>query len=276
MNEMLRVLGAILALALLSAGGANASERTRVEGAIPPVEGVVSPLRPEAVPEAGRELKLGYSGRGADGAPRHVCRRSSGPSARRRRPGRGARFRSHFTATCRRSFRATCRARLEWTPLGAGETIAAAMSVTSPGATDMRMGVLVDLAPGGELRFFGADAGRRFSVFTREDLAWEGGKPQTLWSAGGGRRYHRGRDHPAVPGRAVRLLVPRGPDLPRLRRRAARPGARVRARGSGVPRLPSRLPMRSGTTFFPTSRETVRYACAMRSPTRGLSAPGPC
>ena len=56
------------------------------------------------------------------------------------------------------------------------------MYVTSPGATDMRMGVLVDLAPGGELRFFGADAGRHFSVFTREDLAWEGSKPQILWS----------------------------------------------------------------------------------------------
>ena len=59
MDKMLRGSGAILALAVLSAGGANASERTRVEGAIPPVEGVVSPLRPEAVPEAGRELKLG-------------------------------------------------------------------------------------------------------------------------------------------------------------------------------------------------------------------------
>ena len=59
MDKMLRVSGAILALALPSAGGANALECTRVEGAIPPKEGVVSPLRPEAVPEAGRELKPG-------------------------------------------------------------------------------------------------------------------------------------------------------------------------------------------------------------------------
>ena len=180
MNEMLRVFGAILALALLNADGANALEHTRVEGAIPPKEGVVSPLRPEAVPEAGCELKLGIPAGGRTAL--HVTLPQELRTERAAQaPGTGP-VPVAFHRDLPEEFQGDLSTWLEWTPLGAGEAIAAAMSVTSPGATDMRMGVLVNLAPGGELRFFGADAGRHFSVFTRADLAWKGGKPQTLWS----------------------------------------------------------------------------------------------
>ena len=164
---------------LWSAGNANASEGAQVEGAIPPMEGAVSPLRPEAVQEAERELKLGVPAGGRTALhvtlpPAHRSERSA--QAPERRPVPVA-----FHRDMPEEFRGDMSSGLEWTPLGDG-ALAAAMSVTSPGATDVRMGILVDLPPGGELRFFGADAGRRFPVITRADLAFKGGKPQTLWS----------------------------------------------------------------------------------------------
>ena len=164
---------------LWSAGNAGASEGTRVEGATPPMEGAVSPLRPEAVQEAERELKLGVPAGG-----RTAFQVTLPPANRSERsaqaPGRGP-VAVAFHRDMPEEYGGDLSSRFEWIPL-AGGPIAAAMSVTSPDATDMRMGVQVDLPPGGELRFFGADAGRRFPVITRADLAWKGGKPQTLWS----------------------------------------------------------------------------------------------
>ena len=168
----------IFAFVLLSAGGANAPAGTLVEGAIPPKEGAVSPLRPDAVQEAERELKLDATAR------RTALHIALPPASRTERatqaPGRGP-VAVAFHREMPEQFLGDLSSRLEWTPLG-DVALAAAMSVTSPGATDMRMGVLVDLPPGGELRFFGTDAGRRFPVVTRADLAWKRGEPQTLWS----------------------------------------------------------------------------------------------
>ena len=105
MNEMLRKFGASLALALLNAGGANALQRSRVEGAIPPNGRCRQSVTTGGGPGGGgAELKLGTPARGPDGVPRHAAAGARERAARRRRPGRG-RFRSHFTATCRRSFR---------------------------------------------------------------------------------------------------------------------------------------------------------------------------
>ena len=56
------------------------------------------------------------------------------------------------------------------------------MSVTSPGATDLRVAMIVDLPPGGEIRFFGTYSGDRFSVVTRIDITWSGADPQVVWS----------------------------------------------------------------------------------------------
>ena len=168
----------ILALLLLSAGATNASADAPVEGAIPPKEGALSPLRPEAVPEAERDLKLGAT-------PGRTALHITLPPASRTERATQATGRGPVPVAFHRDmpeqFQGDLSSRLEWTPLDDG-SIAAAMSVTSPGATDMRMGVQVYLPPGGEIRFFGADADRRFPVITRADLAFKGDKAQTLWS----------------------------------------------------------------------------------------------
>ena len=166
----------ILAFVLLSVGVANASAGTPVEGAIPLQEGALSPLRPKAVPEAERKLKLGATAR------RTALHITLPPASRTERaaraPGRGP-VAVAFHREMPEQFQGDLSSRLEWTPLDDG-SIATTISVTSPGATDVRMGVLVDLPPGGELRFFGA--GERFRVVTRADLARKGSEPRTLWS----------------------------------------------------------------------------------------------
>ena len=74
--------------------------------------------------------------------------------------------------------------RMQWVPIKTIEdgTVATQASVTSPGATNMRMGVQVDLPPEAEIRFFGTDPTATYPVFTREDIPWEGSEAKTLWS----------------------------------------------------------------------------------------------
>ena len=69
----------------------------------------------------------------------------------------------------------------KWAPIKDG-TVATRASVTSPGATNMRVGVQVDSPPEAEIRFFGADLTATHPVVTREDISWKGPEPQTLWS----------------------------------------------------------------------------------------------
>ena len=71
--------------------------------------------------------------------------------------------------------------RMKWVPFGDG-TVATQASVTSPGATNMRVGIRVDLPPDAEIRFFGADLTTSYPVVTREDIYWKGFEPRTLWS----------------------------------------------------------------------------------------------
>ena len=70
---------------------------------------------------------------------------------------------------------------MKWVPIEDG-TVATQASVTSPGATNMRMGVRVDLPPEAEIRFFGADPTTTYPKVTRKDISWKGSEPQTLWS----------------------------------------------------------------------------------------------
>ena len=58
---------------------------------------------------------------------------------------------------------------MKWVPIGDG-TVATQASVTSPGATNMRMGVRVDLPPVAEIRFFGADSTTTYRVVTRDRI----------------------------------------------------------------------------------------------------------
>ena len=89
-----------------------------------------------------------------------------------------------------------------WTSLDDG-SIVSALSLTSPGALAMRVGIRAEIVPGAEIRFFSADtaasdaeqpvADRAFPVVTREDFL-EGGEPEVLWS-------------PAVEGEALGIEI---------------------------------------------------------------------
>ena len=90
---------------------------------------------------------------------------------------------------------------MKWVPIEDG-TVATQASVTSPGATNMRMGVRVDLPPEAEIRFFGTDLTTTHPVVTREDISWKGPEPQTLWS-------------PIVEGQTIgiEIVLPSGESL---------------------------------------------------------------
>ena len=70
--------------------------------------------------------------------------------------------------------------RLEWDKLSGGSLVSA-LSVTSPGAQSVLVGLRAALPPGGELRFFGEATGRRFAVLTPEDFPAHEGEA-TRWS----------------------------------------------------------------------------------------------
>ena len=88
-------------------------------------------------------------------------------------------------------YRGDLSALMEWAPLADGSLVSA-VSLTSPGALALRVEIRAELAPGGQVRFFGGGSsstkdgvqGRAppvFPVMTRADFQ-EGGEPETLWS----------------------------------------------------------------------------------------------
>ena len=177
MGKTIRIQGMILAVALLGASGMNASAHSGDAGdAGMEVSGETSPIVPETVSDADRALRLNPSD--TTNAlhitlpPAHAPQQSSQPS----RP-----LQVGFHRTMPDEYQDDLAPQLDWIPLDDG-TIASTMSVTSPEATNMRMGILVDLPPGGEIRFFGVDTQQRSSIITREDINWKGDKPQTRWS----------------------------------------------------------------------------------------------
>ena len=62
------------------------------------------------------------------------------------------------------------------------ESYVTSLSVTSPGAESLRVGIRAELGPDGEIRFFGEQSDERFPVITREDFPIEGDQIKTLWS----------------------------------------------------------------------------------------------
>jgi len=70
---------------------------------------------------------------------------------------------------------------LEWTEVADG-TLVASLSVTSPGATSVRVGFRAELGAAGEIRFFGEESEESYAVVTQEDFHIEEGEMETLWS----------------------------------------------------------------------------------------------
>ena len=100
--------------------------------------------------------------------------------------------------------------KLDWEQMGDG-SIVSSVSVTSPGASAMRMSIEVELPEGGELRFFDGQSntgpdGSGYPVIGPIDLVPKNGTPGVLAPSAAEPEVGRGRE------RAVRPVV-----LPRAR-----------------------------------------------------------
>ena len=150
------------------------------------VDGETMPATPSVEAAANRALKLNAS---ASADALHITLpRTDGPTQATNaggaepepEPGAGP-FQVGFHRHMPRKFRNDLSPRLDWNSIGNG-AVASVVKVTSPGASDMRMGIHVELPAGGEMRFFGSDASRRFPVTTRADIGWKGNEPRIVWS----------------------------------------------------------------------------------------------
>ena len=78
-------------------------------------------------------------------------------------------------------FKGDLSPQIDWTEQSDG-TFVSSLSVTSPGAESVRVGIRAELGPEGEIRFFGAQSDNQFPVVTQDDFQVLGDEIQTLWS----------------------------------------------------------------------------------------------
>ena len=147
------------------------------------VGSAVGPSVPEEVPAAHRKLRLDYSqtpvGLQIDLPPADASVKRS--MARKSRNGP---LKVGVHRAMPDGFQDDLSPELDWVEMGDG-TVVSSVSVTSPGASAMRMGVTVELPEGGELRFFGGqpDQGHDdpdYPVIGGEDLVPKDAAPESL------------------------------------------------------------------------------------------------
>ena len=116
------------------------------------VGGAVNPSVPEVVPAAERKLRLDYSvtpiALRIVLPPADTATKRSAAGMNRSRP-----LQIGFHRAMPDKFQGDLSPRLDWVDMGDG-SIVAALSVTSPEASAMRMGIRAELPEGGEIRFF--------------------------------------------------------------------------------------------------------------------------
>ena len=173
-----RIPGVLLAAVVLGAGSMNASAQSddSYDGAL----GATSPDVPmdTSAFEARRALRL----RSSDTTNAlHITLPPTDHTPESAPAGGNGPLQVAFDRRLPEEYEGNLSSQMDWVPLE-DETFASQASVTSPGATDMRMGVRVDLPPEAEIRFFGTDSTQNYPVVTREDISWKGFEPQTLWS----------------------------------------------------------------------------------------------
>ena len=116
------------------------------------VGGAVNPSVPEVVPAAERKLRLDYSvtpiALRIVLPPADTATKRSAAGTNRSRP-----LQIGFHRAMPDKFQGDLSPRLDWVDMGDG-SIVAALSVTSPEASAMRMGIRAELPEGGEIRFF--------------------------------------------------------------------------------------------------------------------------
>ena len=178
MGRRHRGLAIVIAVVLLGAASAVASAQSDDSDADAP--GAMSPGAPADASALGAHRALRLHGCDTKGAL-HI---TLPPPARTPEPassGGDGPLQVSFERGMPAEYEGNLSCRMKWVPIRDG-TVATQASVTSPGATNMRMGVQVDLPPEAEIRFFGADLTATHPVVTREDISWKGSEPQTLWS----------------------------------------------------------------------------------------------
>ena len=178
MGKRLRGLAMVIGVVLLGAAGTVASAQSDDSDADAP--GAMSPGAPTdaSALEAHRALRLnGYDTTGA----LHITLPPPARTLESASSGDDGPLQVSFERGMPAEYEGNLNSRMKWVPNEEG-TAATQASVTSPGATNMRMGVRVDLPPEAEIRFFGADLTTNYPVITREDISWRGSEPQTLWS----------------------------------------------------------------------------------------------
>ena len=79
------------------------------------------------------------------------------------------------------SFEGDLSPQLDWTEHSDGSFVTS-LSVTTPEAESVRVGIRAELAPGGEIRFFRPHSDERFPVVSHEDFHIEDDEIETLWS----------------------------------------------------------------------------------------------
>ena len=142
--------------------------------------GAVSPPSPEASAAEKRELKLDYS---VAPVGLHIVLPPPSAAEKRAAAAKGGKRRTviGFHRAMPGAFSGDLAPQLDWLPQPDG-SFASALSVTSPEAESVRVGIRAELGAGGEIRFFGEQSDERFAAFTWRDFHVEGGELQVLWS----------------------------------------------------------------------------------------------
>ena len=143
------------------------------------VEAVTSPIRSRATLTPAPDLKLDYST--SPIALQITLPHTSAPK-RSATEGQDWPLLVAFHRDMPNEFQGDLSSRLDWTELADG-FIVTSISITSPGASDIRLGIHIDLATGDEIRFFAPESNQFFAAIEKSDLLPSSGtKSRLLWS----------------------------------------------------------------------------------------------
>ena len=157
---------------------AGAAIETDVRHADLWADSVTSPEEPSAPAAPDRELKLDYS---TTPIALHVTLEPASEPQPSTTESTGGPIQIAFYREIPEELQGNPLPMADWTGLDAG-TIVTSMSVTSPGAVHIRLGLHVELPPGGEFRFFVPGSNQHFPVVTEAGLDGLGAKDRLLWS----------------------------------------------------------------------------------------------
>ena len=142
-------------------------------------EGTVSPIRSGAISIPDPALKLDYS---ANPIALEIALPSTNVPKRSGMVYQRWPLLVAFHRDMPNEFQGDLSPQLDWTELK-DDSIVTSISVTSPEASDIRLGIHITLAKGGEIRFFAPESNQVFPAIEAMDLLPDSDtKPRLLWS----------------------------------------------------------------------------------------------